>query len=351
MIYALVSFILVLSAMPLARLIAIKAGFVDEPGGRKQHEAPVPPIGGLVVLPVFMLVALAGGFDIGALWPLFTGIFILLGVGALDDYAHVPAWPKFGLQFVAATLVVLAGDARVYQLGDMFGWGAIGLDFISIPFSIIAAVLLINAINLMDGLDGLSGGYTFIALLWFTLACMAGGRIVDAGTMMILMGALGGFLFYNMRTPFRPRASVFLGDAGSMALGLCLAWFAMKITQEEPVRVIEPIAVAWIFALPIMDTCAQFYRRMRNGRHPFSPDRGHFHHHFIDAGFPAGQAVALILALVFVLGGLGYNTLLLGVAQPFLTILWIALLFTHMGVSYKPERYTRLLSKIHNLRH
>src|SRR5690606_15367016 len=102
------------------------------------------------------------------------------------------------------------------------------------------------------------------------------------------MGALAGFLVYNLRTPLRKQAAVFMGDAGSMALGLVVAWFAMSLAQEPHV-VFAPISVAWILALPIIDICAQFNRRVREGRHPFSPDRGHFHHHFRHAGISSGQ--------------------------------------------------------------
>ena len=160
-----------------------------------------------------------------------------------------------------------------------------------------------------------------------------------------LMAALAGFLVYNVRTPLRAKASVFLGDAGSMALGLVIAWLAISMGDEAG-RVIEPIAVAWILAVPIMDECAQFYRRVRVGRHPFSPDRGHFHHHFIDAGFSVGQATVCIFGVAFVTGLVGVGGIWIGVPQVFLTCGWIFLLLFHMFVSEKPARVVSVLKRV-----
>jgi UDP-GlcNAc:undecaprenyl-phosphate/decaprenyl-phosphate GlcNAc-1-phosphate transferase len=157
-----------------------------------------------------------------------------------------------------------------------------------------------------------------------------------------MMGALAAFLVYNMRNPLRRKANIFLGDAGSMALGLSLAWFGMRLGWgTDPV--VDPISVAWILALPIMDTCAQFARRVSQGRHPFSADRNHFHHHFVNAGVPIGQATAIMTALGFFLGLIGVGGMLLGVPEYILAYAWIALLFLHMYMNMRPARLRRLI--------
>jgi UDP-GlcNAc:undecaprenyl-phosphate GlcNAc-1-phosphate transferase len=163
--------------------------------------------------------------------------------------------------------------------------------------------------------------------------------------MMPLLGALAAFLFYNMRHPMRDRASVFLGDAGSMGLGLVIAWFCIALTQQSVEPVIVPISIAWIVALPVIDACGQFYRRVKEGRHPFSADRGHFHHHFVHAGVPVGRSTAMILLLGFVLGGIGYFSIYAGVPQIVMTVAWTGLLFSHMAVSVRSEYYIRIFSK------
>jgi UDP-GlcNAc:undecaprenyl-phosphate GlcNAc-1-phosphate transferase len=336
--YPFLALVACLAAIPLARMLAVRAGFVDAPGGRKDHEAPVPPIGGLVVIPVFLgMAALAGTVT----WPMVAALGVVLAVGALDDrFAIRPRW-KFMAQFVAAFLIVLWGDVRVTHLGNLFGLGDFGLGVFSIPFSVIATVLLINAINLMDGLDGLAAGKSFVAFFLMGAVCLWAGEDALAQTFFILCAALIGFLGFNMRHKFRARASVFLGDAGSMALGLLLAWYGMTLGRgDDPI--LWPISVAWILALPIMDTCAQFARRVAQGRSPFSPDRNHFHHHFVNAGFSVMATTWILMGLGFLTGMVGILGMVLSVPEWILCAGWIVFLLAHIFISLRPTRVRRL---------
>lgn len=332
--------------LPLLRWFAVKADFVDRPGGRKKHEDVVPPIGGLVIFPVFMAIGALCGVDWSVYGYFFLALILLLAVGALDDWKGVSARIKFGVQFVAAFLIVVPGDAHIVMMGDLFGLGRFGLSFMVIPFSVIATVLLINAINLMDGLDGLAGGKGFIVLFWLAMACiLKSAAPVQLALIVALMGALSGFLFYNLRYPGHRKASVFLGDSGSMALGLSLAWFSINLAEGvDPV--IRPIAVAWLLALPIYDICGQFARRVSQGRHPFDADHDHFHHHFIYAGFPVGQATAILVGITFVTGLIGIGGGWLGLPEAVLTYPWIALLLAHIYMSMRPHRFRRLVARL-----
>jgi UDP-GlcNAc:undecaprenyl-phosphate GlcNAc-1-phosphate transferase len=333
----------VLVGVPVARRVALRFGYVDKPGGRKNHDSPTPPIGGLVIIPTFIFLSLVSGASWATQWPFWLALCVIALAGALDDrYAIRPRW-KFIAQFTAATIIVVCGGAKIVTLGDLFGFGPVWLGFMHIPFSIIAAVLLINAINLIDGLDGLAGGKSFVALFWMAVPCAILGMWVPFLSLALLMMAVLGFLIYNMRHPFRERATVFLGDAGSMSLGLALAWYGMSLSHSG---IIEPIAVAWILALPIMDTCAQFARRVAQGRHPFDADRNHFHHHFINAGVDVGNAAGVITAIGFLLGLIGVGGMFLGVPEPVLAYLWIATLFAHIYMSLRPHRFRRIVSAI-----
>ena len=341
--FPLLSFLTVLAGVPLARHAALRFGYVDKPGGRKNHDTPTPPIGGLVIIPVFIFMSLLSGADWHTQWPFWTALSIIVLAGALDDHYSIrPRW-KFLAQFTASILIVVWGGARVASLGDLFGFGPFGLGFFSIPFSVIAAVLLINAINLIDGLDGLAGGKSFVALFWLAVPCALLGVWVPFLSIAILMTALLGFLIYNMRHPFRDRANVFLGDAGSMSLGLALAWYGMSLGHQG---IIQPISVAWVLALPIMDTCAQFARRVAQGRHPFDADRNHFHHHFINAGVGVGNAAGVITVIGFLLGMVGIGGMVLGVSEPVLAYLWIAGILAHIYMSLRPHRFRRIVSAI-----
>ena len=204
---ALVSFALVAALLPLAIRFAVRSGFIDAPGGRKVHDRPVPPIGGLVVFPVFILVFVLAGGGARGHWPLIEALALLLAVGMADDYKPIQPWIKFGAQIVAACVVVLPGGAQILTLGDLFGFGGLWLDVFSIPFSIIAMVLFINGMNLIDGLDGLAGGIGLLSFLWFIAACLLRGDADLLPGLLIAAGAMTGFLLYNLRTPWRAKAS------------------------------------------------------------------------------------------------------------------------------------------------
>ena len=341
-----IALVLVLAAVPLIARLARAADFVDRPGGRKQHGEAVPPVGGLAVFPVFMTVTALAGLPSGYFW-FFAALALLLVMGALDDAFTIPAKFKFIVQICAAVMAVAGGGAHVTSLGNLLGFGSIWLGWGGIVFSVTAAVLLINAVNLMDGLDGLAGGTGFAALTVLAVAAVIkGGGFADLPPLLILIGALAGFLVYNMRHPWRKRASVFLGDSGSLALGLALAWFCIRLSQLPGPYALRPVAVAWILTLPIYDTCGQFARRVAGGRHPFDADHHHFHHHFLFAGFSPGRATAFILLLSFLAGMIGIGGLLIGVPEYVLGWLWTVLLLAHIYMSLRPHRFRRLLVRL-----
>lgn len=344
--YALGSFCAVMALVPLLCRLAVKMRLVDRPGGRKDHRGAVPLVGGLAVFSVFLPLAAMSSWQIAGFAGFAAALFFIVLLGAMDDRGSLRPRVKFAGQIAFAMLMVTAGKANIASLGNLFGFGELWLGPASIPFSIVAAVLLMNAINLADGLDGLAGGKVFIALFWMGLCCVLAGGAAYLPLIAILMAALAGFLFYNMRHPFREKAGVFLGDAGSLGLGLVLAWLAIKLA-DQPRVVIEPIAVAWVLALPIMDTCGQFARRVREGRHPFDADRDHFHHHFVAVGMSVRKATAFILAYSIALGAIGVGGIAVGIPSFVLTFLWGALLFTHIYFSMKPERMRTIIARLH----
>ncbi len=341
-----IAFLGVVALTPFAIRVAPALHLVDAPDGpdgRKRHEGAIPLIGGLVIFPVFIVCSLIAGFSWETHWPLYSAIALLLLTGGIDDKVHLHPWLKFFTQFCAAGLIILPGGAQIHQLGDLFGLGFVGLDFMSLPFSFAAVVLLINAVNLMDGLDGLSAGCCAVALSWIAFGFYAAGFMADFYAVLILIAAIIGFLLFNMRTPMRGKAALFLGDAGSLSLGLCLAWFALYVGKDPDNAPLPPMSVAWILAVPILDTCAQFYRRVRAGRHPFSPDRGHFHHHFVHAEVPVSYAVAVILLITFLTGAFGVLGSLWGIPPAVITMSWVAALLMHIAYSEEPDRYISLI--------
>ncbi|MCK5374987.1 MAG: undecaprenyl/decaprenyl-phosphate alpha-N-acetylglucosaminyl 1-phosphate transferase [Alphaproteobacteria bacterium] len=334
----------VLLIMPLRKLARF-SGIVDEPGGRKRHQKAIPPIGGIIIFSVFMLLGVFSDIvDLQKYWALYVGLIILLVSGAIDDQSSLPAILKLILQLSAASVIVFCGDVQAAYLGDLFGFGVVWTGFLSYPFTLIAVVLLINAINLTDGIDGLAGGISTVFLAFFTLAAINAGWYNQAQVLSLLIASILGFLIFNMRNPWRRKASLFLGDAGSTSLGLVIAWFAVHLA-EGPSTPLEPIVVAWIIGFPVFDTCAQFYRRLCNGQDPFSPDRKHFHHHFINAGIPVCYATPFIMLIIALMGGIGYGAYALGVPEIVLTLGWIMLFILHIFMSQRPARYVYILRK------
>jgi UDP-GlcNAc:undecaprenyl-phosphate GlcNAc-1-phosphate transferase len=337
----LISFLAVLAAIPLLCSLASKMEFFDRPGGRKRHERAIPPVGGLAVFPVLIIMLSLSGVNSSEAW-FFAALILLLVTGGVDDGYPLPAWLKLAVQIIAAFLLVVPGGLRIYELGDLFGSGLLWTGWMAIPFSIISVVLMINAINLIDGLDGLAGGLGLIIVAWLGICSFNAGSLDGESRTVVLAGALAGFLVYNLRHRFRKRASVFLGNSGSLALGLTLAWLTIGLSQGEG-AVIRPISVAWLLALPIYDICGQFARRISLGRHPFDPDRHHFHHHFLYAGLSDGQATAVILGISFFMGLVGVGGIWIGIPEYYLTYIWILLLLIHIYLSMRPLRYLELL--------
>ena len=338
--YAIITFILVLIFMPISCELAKKFGFTDKPGGRKRHVSAVPPIGGIVIFSIFIFIVSISGKD-ASLW-YFVALIIVLTIGVLDERLTILPWIRLCVQFIAAIVLVVYGKLRIDELGNLFGSGLLHTGWMEIPFTIFCIVLLINAINLVDGLDGLAGGLGFIITFWLALCGYIAHNVASIMVTIILGAAIAGFLFYNLRHKYRKSASVFLGNSGSLALGLSLSWLSINLSQGDG-AVIRPISVAWLLGIPIYDICGQFARRISLGRHPFNPDRHHFHHHFLYAGLSDAQATTIILAISFAMGLIGIGGIWLGLPEYCLTYAWMFLLLTHIYLSMRPLRYLKLL--------
>lgn len=341
-----VALMMTLAVIPLLRRLALRAGYVDRPGGRKHHAEPVPPIGGIVIFSVFILLSSLVNPEVGDVRAFYGALLLILVTGIADDAYQVPAKLKFIVHFMAAFLVVVIGGVQIETLGNLLGFGEIYLGIAAIPFSMACVVYIINAINMMDGLDGLAGGKCFIILCWLLMATGLHAWWEAFISIAILAAAVAGFLVYNMQHPLRSRASVFLGDAGSMALGVAIAWFCIGLSQgSDPVM--APVSVAWIIALPIIDAFGLLAARLKEGKHPFEPDRRHFHHHFLNAGFSVRQSTFLILLWGTALGAIGVFGYIAGFPEPMLGWAWVALWVGHTElVVMKPKPFIDLLVRL-----
>ncbi|MFY9316725.1 MAG: MraY family glycosyltransferase [Burkholderiales bacterium] len=288
------------SALALAR-IALRIGLADLPGGRKQHDGTVPVTGGLAMFAGFTVAALGSGLVVGPTLALVAALGLLVAGGAADDMKDISPRSKFSVQLVAALFMTSWAGVQVAQLGNLLGLGAAGLHGWAIPFSVVCALGVINSINMIDGLDGAAGGVALAASLWLAWCAAAQGLGVQCVLLLLLAAAVAGFLVWNLRVPGRTQARVFMGDAGSMMLGMALCWFAIDLTQGEG-RTLPPMACVWLLAVPLLDMARVMFLRLRRGASVFEADRGHFHHLLLARGYSVA-ATAWILTGATVLSG------------------------------------------------
>jgi len=306
-IHAALAFFGTISLIVLLRNTARRMSLVDHPSGRKQHEGAVPVVGGIAIFGAFAFSALLVTQS-EPLYPfrsLLGGMGLLVFAGVLDDMHDLSALAKLALQCAAALLMAAWGGVYVLQLGDLFGLGGnLVLGNFAIPFTVICALGLINALNMTDGIDGLAGGLTFISMTAIAILCYALKLSSHLLMISILIGAVVGFLCFNFRHPFRPRADVFLGDAGSMALGFALCWFTVGVARAAE-SAVPAIVMVWIVAVPLLDMVVVILRRALSRRSPLSPDREHLHHLLLRAGLSHGATTWTLLIFAAITAAVG----------------------------------------------
>jgi len=278
--------LLTVLALWLLRPVADRLNLLDHPRGRKDHAQPTPVTGGLAM--AFGSIVIAGSLHPDrSLVAFIVAALIVVVVGLWDDIYDLRWWWRILAQVVAALVMVEVGGVRVEQLGQLVGVQGTGLGLLSVPFTVFATVGIINAVNMIDGIDGLAGSLVLAALLMLAGAAVYAGNFSLAERTLILAGAVTGFLAWNLRHPWRPRATVFMGNAGSAFLGLVIAWVSFRLTQNA-VHPVSPVLALWLLPIPIMDCLVLIVRRTRQGRSPFDAGRDHIHHFMLDVGISPG---------------------------------------------------------------
>ncbi|MFQ5545739.1 MAG: MraY family glycosyltransferase [Acidiferrobacterales bacterium] len=283
------------------RPLATRIGLVDRPGKRKLHKGNVALIGGIAMFTALAFSVLTFDISLPAFRSFVAAATLLVVVGFVDDLWELPSRIRFAVQITAALIMTLGGGVVVQDLGAITGNEIVTLGAWAIPFTVFATVGVINALNMSDGIDGLAGGLSFIAFALLSYVAMASGRVADASILVLLTCIVGTFLLFNLRSPWRSRALVFMGDAGSMFLGFALAWFVISLSQGEN-RAMTPVTALWILALPLIDTVSILLRRVLSGRSPFSGDRDHLHHILLMAGCSVNKTNGVLLSATLILG-------------------------------------------------
>lgn len=293
--------------VPVLARPAQRIGLIDRPGGRKRHACPVPLTGGIAIA---VAVGSAAWLPLEALhvYRPFVGWFAaaavaLLACGALDDAFEMHWKHKAACQLCAAIILVVGGNVRVMTLGALFGGSAVELGGFAVPFTLLVLLGYVNALNMMDGVDGLAGGIALITFASIGVAAALAGETAVLVLTVVFAGAVLGFLPWNLLR--RAHAAAFLGDSGAHLLALAVGATAIALARQSPQRLLVPMSVAWILALPVMDALVVMGRRFARGQSPVSADRCHIHHVLQDLGLSPRLTTLALLALAFAYGLFG----------------------------------------------
>lgn len=299
------SFLLTFFSIPTIVKISKRKNLMDEPGLRSSHLRKIPNLGGIAIFYSLAVCASIFAFELFDIYKfLFASLVILLYIGVMDDIVIMRAYKKLLAQIIVTALMVIGSDVRIRSFFGLFGVYELSY-FFSIAISIFTFIVLINAFNLIDGIDGLAGGYSLICSALFGLSYFRLGEynyplVVLSG---VIIGSVVGFLYYNLSNSRENK--VFMGDTGSMILGFLLAFTAICfidifIDKELPdvpryyLQSAPAIAMA-ILILPLIDTLNVFMIRVSSGKSPFIADKNHIHHSLLELGLSHRRSTFYII--------------------------------------------------------
>lgn len=277
--------------LPLAK----RLGLMDTAdGGRKNHEGSIPLIGGLAIFSTIALLSIMFVPPSLEMTYLLIACALLAMTGSIDDRFDLSYHLRLTIQFICASIVVWGCRYKLNELGNILGTGTVSLDFFSAFISIIAIAGMINAYNMIDGIDGLAGGLAMITIA--SLFYFLNGEITSGtnSILLLMLGSLAAYLLFNLGLLTDRTPKIFMGDSGSMILGFIITIFSIKYSQGEKAA-FAPVTALWMVSVPLMDIVATSLRRIRQRKNPFKPDRTHIHHILMRAGLSARGALIVIL--------------------------------------------------------
>ncbi len=286
-------FIASLILTPIVKKFAFLVGATDQPNHRKVHQKIMPRLGGLAIYISFIIGVIVLQPTDQYAWPILIGSVIIIVTGLIDDLTELSAKWKFAGQLLAAVVVVLGG-VRVEFINLPFG-GELEFGYMSIPLTIFWIVGVTNAINLIDGLDGLAAGVSTIALITISGMAFLKGDIFAMSIGLIVIVSTLGFLVYN----FHP-AKIFMGDTGALFLGYIIS--VLALLGFKNVTAISLIIPVIILGVPLSDTFFAIIRRIVQKKPLSAPDKSHLHHCLLRIGFTHRQTVLLIYAMAAMFG-------------------------------------------------
>ena len=297
--------------------VAFTKNIVDNPDARKLQRRPVPVLGGACVyFGTVMALCIANlFFDCSDLFPIMCAMTIMLCVGIVDDIIDLSPSLRFFIEILVVGVALCPNDYMIDSLHGLWGINEISV-YLAVPLAIVAGVGIINAINLVDGVDGLSTGYCMMAS---TLFGIMAALVKDWPMLIMAVIAVGALIPFFLHNVFGKYTKMFIGDGGTLFMGVLISVFVMNMLNSEPLYVeyvargmgLIPFTVA-VLAVPVFDTLRVMSMRMLRGNSPFKPDKTHLHHIFIEMGFSHVGTTVSILSLNALVVGLWFLTYQLG---------------------------------------
>ncbi len=343
--------------------VAKAKNIVDNPNARKLQRVPIPVLGGLTV--VFGILSGLMAFnmfgDFSDMFPTFATIIIILIIGLIDDMISLSPRIRFVVEIILILYLIKTTSCQLNDFHGLWGLNVIP-NYISVPLTVFACVGIINAVNLIDGVDGYSSGYSIISCVMFGIMFYTLGDIRMVALAAIVAASLLPFFLHNV---FGKHSKMFIGDAGTLSLGIIFSVFVMTIISSKqsieglPNNLgVVPFTLA-VLCVPVFDTLRVMSARMLKGRSPFSPDKTHLHHLFLELGYShIGSALSIILINIFVVlcwfmafrVGLTINTQLYIVVALGVLVTFIFYPFVHIQIR-KQTTFYRILRRIALLTH
>ena len=307
LISVLISLIITYWAMPIIRNVCIERNLMENPIKRSSHSSPTPTFGGVGIFAGTVIGYMIWNFeDEGVLLhKVFAGLVILFFIGIKDDIFALAPLKKLTVQILVASIIVIGSDLRITSLFGTFGVHSIPY-FVSVLFTIILFVAIINAFNLIDGIDGLAAGIGMISSALFGLWFISNGYWSMSCLAFSLSASLLSFLRFN----FSKTSKIFMGDTGSLIVGYLVSILAVKFVQVNELSffgsvgdhfVSAPVLAIVVLCVPIFDTLRVFGLRIMKGKSPFNADRLHLHHLLVDNGLNHFATSAVLWAFTIIL--------------------------------------------------
>lgn len=294
-----IAFFVSMNTFPAIFMIAVKKQLMDEPGSRSVHSKRTPTLGGIAIFMslVVVITTLGGLLDTKVLLLLLGGMTILFFLGLKDDLLVLSPRKKFLGQLMAALVLIIFTDTRIMGFYGIFGVTILPY-WVSVIFTLFVYILVINAYNLIDGVDGLAGSLALFASAAFTYVFLKTDDVSMATIAVATIGSLLPFLRLN----FAKKRKIFMGDTGSMIIGFMVAFFAVRFISETQGDLSSsfsnsaPIIALTIVYFPLLDTLRIFFIRMViHRKSPFEADQNHLHHEFLKLGFSHKRTTGVVV--------------------------------------------------------